>query len=97
MWAISSANHKYPPPSSPVHGRPRSAISAKNMIQLTAGRFVEDALVCEYGCWALTVFACGGNAEPEDFPFQEAAVEAGALRAVGVAVDAHPESSALRR
>lgn len=54
-------------------------------------------MVCEYGCWVLAAFAGGGDAEPEDYRFQEAVVEAGALEAVANVVDSHRNNSALRR
>ncbi|CBJ33370.1 hypothetical protein Esi_0471_0001 [Ectocarpus siliculosus] len=61
----------------------------------------EDRLLCEYGCWALAVFAGEGDSDsdsdPSVFRFQEAVVEAGGLAAVGCAVDAHPDSAQLRR
>ncbi|CAN0140230.1 unnamed protein product [Ectocarpus sp. 4 AP-2014] len=59
----------------------------------------EDRLLCEYGCWALAVFAGEGDSDsdPSVFRFQEAAVEAGGLAAVGCAVDAHRDSAQLRR
>ncbi|CAM9569656.1 unnamed protein product [Ectocarpus sp. 8 AP-2014] len=59
----------------------------------------EDRLLCEYGCWALAVFAGEGDSDsdPTVFRFQEAVVEAGGLVAVGYAVDAHPNSAQLRR
>ncbi|CAM9980429.1 unnamed protein product [Ectocarpus sp. 12 AP-2014] len=59
----------------------------------------EDRLLCEYGCWALAVFAGEGDSDsdPSVFRFQEAVVEAGGLAAVGCAVDAHRDSAQLRR
>ncbi|CAB1120036.1 unnamed protein product [Ectocarpus sp. CCAP 1310/34] len=59
----------------------------------------EDRVLCEYGCWALAVFAGEGDSDsdPSVFRFQEAVVEAGGLAAVGYAVDAHRDSAQLRR
>lgn len=64
---------------------------------VTFRRFCDDRMVCEYGCWAFSVFAGEGDATPDDFRFQTAAVKAGAMKVVARMVDVHLESASLRR
>lgn len=54
-------------------------------------------MVCEYGCWAFSVFAGEGDATLEISRFQTAGVNAGVIRVLARMVDLHLESASLRR
>lgn len=54
-------------------------------------------MVCEYGCWAFSVFAGEGDATPDNCRFQSAAVKAGVIRVLAKTVDLHLESASVRR